>query len=151
MTYARSINSKQAFESITASGVLSARRLETYQGLYEHGPMTARELDKLLGRTGLWKRCSELESMGLVRAVETRECSVTGQAATVWDVTDVAKAQPYKKPEVQKRKLYVVLNQHGTGAASFNRQDILDYKEATTEDEVLTMDTIDVPPDFCSK
>lgn len=147
MQYQRDLNSRNAFENIKASGVLSARRLETYQGLFEHGPMTARELDRLLGRTGLWKRCSELEAVGLVRAVETRPCSVTGQAATVWDVTDATAPKPVRK-QTNKRTLWVALNADGYGTAAFDKSMAQDYVNDCAPDPVCIA-SIEVPADFC--
>lgn len=147
MNYQRDVNSRAAFESITASGILSARRLETYRGLFEHGPMTARELDSLLGRTGLWKRCSELEAVGLVRAVETRLCKVTGQAATVWDVTSAAAPKPVRK-HTDKRTLWIALNSDGYGTAAFDKDMAQQYVNDCAPDPV-EIASIEVPADFC--
>ncbi len=78
----------EAYQTIRESGLLSRRRLEAYDILFNHGPMTAQELDRKAGSVGLWKRLSELEAVGVVATVGERDCKVTNMNAILWDVTD---------------------------------------------------------------
>jgi len=77
-----------AYNAIRESGTLSKRRWEAYEALFRHGPMTGQELAQLTSTPGMWKRCSELETLGLVRPLTTRPCGVTGREAIVWTLTD---------------------------------------------------------------
>lgn len=79
--------SSESYRIIQESGVLSKRRWQAYQLLFDHGPMTGNELSHLARVPGLWKRCSELHQMGLVVQVCERPCQITGMKAIVWDVT----------------------------------------------------------------
>jgi hypothetical protein len=91
--------SVQAFHAIRESGLLSQRRWEAYEGLYQHGPMTSSELDAAMGvgwRTTN-KRLPELERMGVVKILGTRPCGVTGMDAMVWDVTSESMPRPFHK------------------------------------------------------
>lgn len=79
--------SREAWEYINQSGVVSLRRREAYNILYGYGPMTAQELQRKAEQPGLWKRISELVDMGLVEERGKRACGVTGRMAIIWDVT----------------------------------------------------------------
>lgn len=46
--------------------------------------MTANELCRVAGAGGLWKRLSELKSLGLAEETTVRPCNVTGKSALVW-------------------------------------------------------------------
>jgi hypothetical protein len=83
--------SREAYEEIVRTGLLSGMRLEAYKAIYTHGPMTGRELDLYMyGVAGqgrdYHKRLSELAALGVVREVERRPCNVTGKQAYVYDV-----------------------------------------------------------------
>ncbi len=80
--------SEAAFERLRVSGVLKTRRGQAYATLYERGPLTGMELERFSGVPGMWKRLSELKALGLAAEVGERACSVTGQPAILWDVTD---------------------------------------------------------------
>lgn len=77
-----------AFEKIRTSGMLKTRRGQAYACLYEHGPMTAMEATHQVGINGLWKRFSELRTLGLADEFGERDCKISGMPASVWDVTD---------------------------------------------------------------
>lgn len=83
------------FRQIEAEGLLSARRMEVYRILFEHGPMTTNEVfqhARLHGnpnyRHNSHARMSELRELGVVEELGTKECSATGRTAILWDVTD---------------------------------------------------------------
>lgn len=84
----------EAYHKIKESGVLSERRMEVYDILFNHGPLTATEIfqySKLNGVKGYRhntnSRLYELRDMGVVKEVQTTTCSVTGQTVILWDVT----------------------------------------------------------------
>lgn len=60
------------------------RRALAHKLLLERGPMTARELDREAGVSGLWKRLSDLERDGFVFIAGKRPCRVTGKNVVAW-------------------------------------------------------------------
>ena len=82
--------SLEAYERIKREGLLSKMRLAVYGCLYEHGPLTASEVDERLVEPGkrphASKRLTELEALGVAVRVEVRACRVTGNRAQAWDV-----------------------------------------------------------------
>ena len=91
--------SREALAYIESSGILGKRRTQAYRFLFDHGPMTANELSQHAGNlSGLWKRLSELRSMGMVREMGERKCAITGRQAILWDVTEKLPAGSYSAP-----------------------------------------------------
>lgn len=87
--------SRETYERIVASGLLTGMKLEAYKALVDEGPMTGRELDHhMYGVAGkgrdYHKRLSELVRLGVAREVGKRQCRVTGNRAYVYDVVDGA-------------------------------------------------------------
>jgi hypothetical protein len=78
----------EAYMAIKESGQLSKCRLEAYEVLFHHGPLTATEVTVRHGVSNGWKRLSELKRFGVILETGVRPCSVTGHNATLWDVTD---------------------------------------------------------------
>lgn len=81
-----------AYQEIADNGLLSARRLEVYKALYDHGPCTAAEMlsSMSMGSSApnqIRARLNELRSLGVAREVGTRPCRITGMRVIVWDVT----------------------------------------------------------------
>lgn len=76
-----------AFKKFQASGMAKTRRGEAYAMLYAKSPLTGSELAHECKVPGMWKRLSELKTMGLVIETETRTCRRTGATAYAWDVT----------------------------------------------------------------
>lgn len=79
-----------AYRQIRDGGLLSLMRWQVYEVLYEHGPLTAREVGSYMRgamKLNAWKRLSELERQRVVIDVGLRECSVTGHVVTLWDVS----------------------------------------------------------------
>lgn len=83
----------EAYRTIREEGLLSQRRFQVYDLLYQHGPCTANELVNRTGRTSslgnqnIVTRLGELREMGCVKELGTRQCNVTGMRVIVWDVT----------------------------------------------------------------
>lgn len=97
MSYVRR-TSRDTYNHVMASGIVGKRRKEAYALLYEHGPMTAQELQLIATTPGLCKRLSELRDMGLVLEQGERPCAVTTRNAIVWDVTNALPTGPYVRP-----------------------------------------------------
>ena len=84
--------SAMAYHAIKANGLLSRMRWLVYDCLYQHGPLTGNEVNERLKSPGqvapsYHKRLSELETLGVVRTIGVRACSVTGRECEEWDVT----------------------------------------------------------------
>jgi hypothetical protein len=101
--------SANAFREIKEEGLLSKRRFEVYECLFEHGPLTAKELyrkmKEIKKNTNLHdtfqQRLSELSRVGLVQELGTRRCRVTGRTVILWDVTKNLPAK-FEKPRRRK-------------------------------------------------
>lgn len=81
----------QAYHSIKEGGLLTERRLEVYDILFHHGPMTGNQIVQHIGRiqdTGSTKtRLSELRTQGVVQELGIVEDPITGMNVILWDVT----------------------------------------------------------------
>ncbi len=80
--------SKEAFESIRDDGTLGERQRLALDLIRKHGPTTGNEPSSQAGLPGLWKRCSELARVGLIREVGERSCKITGRKATLWEAVE---------------------------------------------------------------
>ncbi len=80
--------SSEALRAVTESGFIAASQKEVYGCLFERGPLSSREVDVALGKSGHWKRLSELAAMGIVGEAGSKKCPVTGRRVILWDVTD---------------------------------------------------------------
>lgn len=83
----------EVYHQIEAEGLLSKRRFEVYSCLYEHGPLTQREVtdrisNKYAAERSYTPRFAELESMAVIKPIGERLCSITGRQVLVWDVTN---------------------------------------------------------------
>lgn len=79
--------SKIVFEAIIKDGVLSKERRRVYEILYQRGPLTGREVNKLLYSPSGHKRLSELKRQDVIDIFGTKTCSVTNREVEAWDVT----------------------------------------------------------------
>ena len=102
--------SLEAYADLVAGGVITERQALAWVTLHRDGPMTGRELDDAAGARGLWKRLSELKSLGLVEELAPRLCRVTRRAALVWRAcSPVATVEPTSTAE-RRRTFYVTLH-----------------------------------------
>jgi hypothetical protein len=76
----------EAYERLVKEGRLGQLQLKVAWLLASRGAMTAQELCREGGHSGLWKRLSELRELGHVVEVGTRKCSVTGREAILWGI-----------------------------------------------------------------
>lgn len=85
----------ETYHQIVAEGLLSMRRLQVYQVVFESGPLTGTQIaQKVKAQHGSWShsetirnRLTELRDLGCVRELGEIKCPVTGRAAILWDVT----------------------------------------------------------------
>ena len=73
-----------AYHEVVEEGRLAESRLEVYQTLLAHGPMTASELERVSNNRYGHQRLSELRTRGLAAEVGKRPCQVTGRVVIVW-------------------------------------------------------------------
>lgn len=87
----------EAYNQIKNSGLLSERRWQVYDVLFEYGPMTGGETFQRMKQkysvmaptnSNTTTRLGELRNMGVVMELGTKTCSVSGQTVILWDVTD---------------------------------------------------------------
>jgi len=74
-----------AFNAIKESGLLSKRRWQVYEYLYQHGPCSGTRVSRKV--PGGWKRLSELQERGLAKEVGQTRSKFTGHKVILWDVT----------------------------------------------------------------
>lgn len=86
----------EAFKAIEERGLLSRRRWEAYEALFNHGPFTASEGAQHVSmrKNDLSSRLHELVAWGVAREVGTKECSITGLEVIVFDVTSGMPSRP---------------------------------------------------------
>lgn len=97
--------SASVYERIVCEGLLSKRRLQVYQVLYEHGPLTGGQLSEIVkNKFGEWgqsetvrNRLPELRNSGVVKECGTIKCPTSGNEVILWDVTDKYPTDPPKK------------------------------------------------------
>ena len=76
-----------AYQHILQSGILGDRQRQAFEAYVNFGPMSGQDLTEKTGVPGMWKRCSELEAIGVIVPVGEKICEETHQTVTVWDVT----------------------------------------------------------------
>jgi hypothetical protein len=95
--------SKQAYNEITVSGLLTDARYVVYTSIYHHGPLTAGECflkmqEDHVGHTivkgSVCARLTELRRLGVVAEVGKRKCALTGKNAILWQVTNKLPIKP---------------------------------------------------------
>lgn len=105
--------SLEVYERIKREGLLSERRQQVYDILYEFGPLTGGQVAVKMrldhGVRGVSEsvrnRLTELREWGCVEELEDIDCPVTGNRSILWDVNGKA---PEKPKEKRKRKFFVV-------------------------------------------
>lgn len=95
--------SLSAYHTIKLSGVLGERTWQTYDALFQHGPLTQAECWQAIGaavpQRSVTPRFAELLRKGFIRYLDgdngrpaKRKCRVSGKLCMVWDVTDAMSA-----------------------------------------------------------
>lgn len=84
----------EVYNKIKRDGLLSRKRLEIYEVLFEHGPLTGNEIfRKLKGvshivHANIHSRLNEMERLGVAVRIGIRACNVTGNNVDLWELTD---------------------------------------------------------------
>lgn len=91
--------SVEVYRQIRNEGLLSELRLEVYETVFNHGPITQGETWMKLHRPrpSVTPRFAELQKRGVLKIVGERECASTGRKAVLWDVTDSLPVEPKKE------------------------------------------------------
>jgi len=97
--------SVEAYHQIRDNGLLSARRFQVYDELFQNGPLTANEVVRKYQQTNpnikdasLNGRFSELERLGVIRDTgELKIDAISGHHCILWDVTSNLPVKPKKE------------------------------------------------------
>lgn len=84
--------SLEVYRKIREGGLLSERRLQVYEVLFHHGPITAGEvwyfhLQDRAQIDSVRPRMAELEELGVIESCGERKCSYTGNVCLMWRTT----------------------------------------------------------------
>ena len=97
--------SRDAYNEIKSNGMLSKRRMEAYEVLFNYGPMTSNEVFQLVNVNGdpnyrhnTNARMAELRTLGVIAEKGTKQCSISGNNCILWEVTSNIPMPPPKKP-----------------------------------------------------
>lgn len=85
------IASVAAYQKIKDNGLLSTRRFQVYEHIYQNGPVTQRQTCAAFGHhmsNSIRPRFAELERAGVVKVVGEVVDSKTDMTVSLWDVTD---------------------------------------------------------------
>tara|TARA_R110000751_G_scaffold14419_2_gene46705 strand:- start:291 stop:707 length:417 start_codon:yes stop_codon:yes gene_type:complete len=95
------------YNEIKNSGLLSKRRLETFEAIMKISPCTASEVQHSInynnGGRDCMKRISELRDRGVIYEKDARPCKVTGRNVIEWDLTDKLPID-FKSPNKTKKQ-----------------------------------------------
>lgn len=102
----------EIYRKITDEGLLSKKRMQVYDIIYNHGPMTGSQVAakyKLMHSSAkhsesIRNRITELVKQKVVKEVDTKECPVTGNNVLWFDVTaNLPVKIPKKKTRSQQK------------------------------------------------
>ena len=99
------------YNQIKQEGLLSKRRLQVYESIYNSAPCTASEVfkDKNL-KTNQSGRFTELRDLGVIYEKGERACSITGKNVIEWDLTDRLPINIKNPNKTKKQRLDAALN-----------------------------------------
>jgi len=86
--------SVETYNAIKNNGLLSEKRLQVYETLYELGPLTASEIADAIPDFkspsvgfNVHARLCELREMGGIKEVGKKTCTISNRKVILWDVT----------------------------------------------------------------
>ena len=122
------------FNQIKEEGLLSKRRLQVYESIYNSAPCTASEVfkDKNL-KTNQSGRFTELRDLGVIYEKGERVCSITGMNVIEWDLTDRLPINIKNPNKTKKQRLDTALN---------SLRELYKNKDSTDEDWKIVADLI---------
>ena len=99
------------YRQIKSEGLLSKRRLQVYESIFNYAPCTASEVfnDKNL-KTNQSGRFTELRDLGVIYEKGERLCKVTGRNVIEWDLTDTIPVEIKNTNKTKKQKINYALN-----------------------------------------
>lgn len=99
------------YNAIKAEGLLSKRRLQVYESIFNYAPCTASEVfnDKNL-KTNQSGRFTELRDLGVIYEKGERLCNVTGRNVIEWDLTDRLPVNTKSSTNTKKHRINEALN-----------------------------------------
>lgn len=110
--------SVKTYLEIKENGLLSKRRFQVYQYLFDHGPCFARQIHKALSMQGtnsssFVSRLSELRDAGVVKEVGETIDPETGMSVILWDVTQELPVKVERKETMSQKykKLHMVMTE----------------------------------------
>jgi|TARA_R110000796_G_C14360627_1_gene412751 hypothetical protein len=127
----------ECFSKIKQEGLLSKRRLQVYESIFNYAPCTASEVfnDKNL-KTNQSGRFTELRDLGVIYEKGERLCRITGRNVIEWDLTDRLPINFKNKNKTKKQRINDAIN-------SF-RMLYKNKDNSTTEDWKIVADLIKI-------
>jgi hypothetical protein len=127
----------ECFSKIKQEGLLSKRRLQVYESIFNYAPCTASEVfnDKNL-KTNQSGRFTELRDLGVIYEKGERLCRITGRNLIEWDLTDRLPINFKNKNKTKKQRINDAIN-------SF-RMLYKNKDNSTTEDWKIVADLIKI-------
>ena len=99
------------YNKIKEEGLLSKRRLQVYESIYNSAPCTASEVFKEKNlKTNQSGRFTELRDLGVIYEKGERICSITGRNVIEWDLTDRLPVNVKNTNKTKKDKINDALN-----------------------------------------
>ena len=99
------------FNQIKQEGLLSKRRLQVYESIYNSAPCTASEVFKEKNlKTNQSGRFTELRDLGVIYEKGERVCSITGRNVIEWGLTDRLPINLKNPNKTKKQRLDAALN-----------------------------------------
>lgn len=99
------------YNKIKEEGLLSKRRLQVYESIYNSAPCTASEVFKEKNlKTNQSGRFTELRDLGVIYEKGERICSITGRNVIEWDLTDRLPVNIKKYNNTKKQRINDTLN-----------------------------------------
>ena len=122
------------YNKIKQEGLLSKRRLQVYESIYNYAPCTASEVFKEKNlKTNQSGRFTELRDLGVIYEKGERTCSITGKNVIEWDLTDRLPVNIKNPNKTKKQRLDAALN---------SLRVLYKNKDSTNEDWKLVADLI---------
>jgi len=98
------------YNQIKAEGLLSKRRLEVYEAIYNSAPCTSSEaMVGILNSTNVLTqsraRFTELRELGVIYEKGEKKCTITGRNVIEWDLTDNLPIQSIAPTNTKKQRV----------------------------------------------
>jgi hypothetical protein len=103
------------YNQIKNEGLLTKRRLEVYELIYQHAPCTSSEaMQNSLNSKNIFSqaraRFTELRELGVIYEKGEKKCSVTGRICIEWDLTDNLPVKNNESNNTKKDRVNNTLN-----------------------------------------